>query len=316
MKNPIWGVIGALVFGFALFIPLSATLWNIDYDYTLRVVALGGGLLGVLSGIVGSFAVLRQQALMGDALSHATLPGVAIAFLLFGRELPVLLIGAGIASALAVQFIRVLTQTTRIKQDTAMAIALVSWFALGLALLTFIQRQGNASQAGLDKFIFGQAAAIVERDVILILGASIVVIGILVVFWKELKLLVFDSEFAHANGFPTRSLELLLSTLIVVTIVLGLQLAGVILMVGMLISPAIASRQWTNRLSHMVLLSAVFGGFSGSLGAIISAVDVNLPTGALIIVVSFGLVALSLLFAPQRGILWQRTRPLMKENAS
>lgn len=300
----VWGVIAVISLMSVLFVPFSAMAWGVNYDYTLRIVALGGVLLGVISGVMGTFAVLRQQSLMGDALSHAALPGVAVAFLLFGRELGVLLIGAGIASWLAILFINALTSTTRIKQDTAMVIALASWFALGMALLTFIQGSGNASQAGLDKFIFGQAAAIVERDVQLILIVGGVCFGVIALLWKELKLLVFDRDFAQANGFPSRTLDLLLSTMIVVAVVLGLQLAGVILMVGLLIAPPIAARQWTQRLSQMVVLSGVFGGFSGGVGAIISAIDVNLPTGPFIIIVAFSLVVFSLLFAPQRGLVW------------
>ncbi len=288
----------------ALFIPLSSAAFKVNYDYTLTTVALGGALLGIISGVLGSFAVLRQQSLMGDALSHAALPGVAIAFLLSGRQLGALLIGAGIASWLGVLFIRAVTSTTRIKQDTAMGITLASWFAFGIALLAYIQGRPDASQAGLDKFIFGQAAAIVQRDVEMIAVVGAVVFTFLVMFWKEFKLITFDPEFAAANGFPTRRLDTLLSTLVVVAIVLGLQLAGVILMVGMLIAPAVAARQWTQKLGHMVILSALFGAFAGSSGAIISGVDIGLPTGPLIIVVASVVVVISIAFAPNRGLVW------------
>lgn len=273
-------------------------------SYTLQVVTLGGALLGLLSGIVGCFAVLRQQSLVGDALSHAALPGVALAFLLVGREMNALLIGAGIAAWLATQFISTLTHTTRLKQDTALGITLVAWFALGIALLSYIQGRPDASQAGLDKFIFGQAAAIRQSDLERIALVGVVVLGVLTLFWKELKLLTFDYGFAVANGYPTRLLEGILMTLTVIVIVLGLQLAGVILMVGMLIAPATAARQWTNRLSRMVALSALFGASSGALGALISGLDVNLPTGPLMIVVASLVVTFSILFAPQRGVLW------------
>ncbi|MBK9123713.1 MAG: metal ABC transporter permease [Chloroflexi bacterium] len=290
--------------GVVLFVPFSQLALGVNYDYTLRTVALGGALLGVVSGVLGSFAVLRRESLIGDALSHAALPGVGIAFLIAGRSLGVLLIGAAIASWLGVRFINALTRTTRIKQDTAMGIVLAAWFALGIALLTYIQSLPNASQAGLDKFIFGQAAAIVESDVqlIAVVGAiSFVVLGL---FWKEFKLITFDFEFAAANGFRVGFLGALLSTLIVVAIVLGLQLAGVILMVGMLIAPGIAARQWTHKLGQMVLLSGVFGAFAGGVGAILSALDVDLPTGPMIIVVAFAVVLLSLAVAPDRGLLW------------
>lgn len=301
----VWLLIGGLTTLFALFVPLSSLLFNINYDYTLTTVAIGGAALGLVTGVLGVFAVLRQESLMGDALSHAALPGVAIAFLLFGRELGWLLIGAGVAGWLGAQFIRLLTDTTRIKQDTAMGIALTGFFAIGLALLTYIQSRPDASQSGLDRFIFGQAAAITRGDVLLIIGVGAVAFVVVGLFWKEFKLITFNPEFAAANGYPVQFLGTLLSTLIVVAIVLGLQLAGVILMVGMLIAPAVAARQWTNHLGQMAALAGIFGAFAGAAGAIISGIDVGLPTGPLIIVVAALIVFVSLAFAPGRGIVWQ-----------
>jgi len=298
-----WVMIGILALLAVAFIPISMVL-GVTYDYTLIVVATGGVLLGVLSGVLGSFAVLRRQSLLGDALSHAALPGVCVAFLFFGRDIGALLIGAGISSLLGVGFIRLLTHTTRIKQDAAMGIILASWFALGVALLTYIQSLENASQAGLDKFIFGQAAAIRLSDVILVAIVGAICLLVLVIFWKELKLMTFDLEFAQANGYPVRFLDAILSLLVVVAIVLGLQLAGVILMVGLLIAPGVAARQWTRGMIQMLVLAGIFGGFAGGAGAVVSALDKNLPTGALIIVVATGLVFLSICFAPERGLIW------------
>lgn len=300
----VWSLIGGMALIAVLFVPFSQLVLQVEYTYTLRMVALGGTLLGVVSGVLGCFAVLRQQSLMGDALSHAALPGVAIAFLIAGRELGILLIGAGVASWIGVQFIQAVTSTTRLKQDAAMGIVLAGWFAAGIALLAYIQNRPDASQSGLDTFIFGQAAAIVERDVELIAAVGVVSLVILGLFWKEFKLITFDPDFARANGFRTRFLNGLLSTLIVVAIVLGLQLAGVILMVGMLIAPGIAARQWTNKLGQMIMLSAVLGAFAGGTGAIISAVDTGIPTGPMIIVVAFVLVVVSIGFAPGRGLIW------------
>jgi manganese/zinc/iron transport system permease protein len=299
-----WWLIAAICGLFVLCIPISAAL-GVRYDYTLITVATGGAALGLVSGVLGTFAVLRRQSLMGDAISHAALPGVAIAFLLFGRDLGWLLVGAAVAGGIANLFIIAVTRTTRIKQDAAMGMALSAFFAIGIALLSYIQGRADASQAGLDKFILGQAAAIVQSDVLLISAVGIVVFVVLGVFWKELKLLTFDAEFAGANGLPVRWLDLMLSMLIVAAIVLGLQVAGVILMVGMLIAPAVAARQWTRQLDQMVILSAVFGAFSGAAGAIASALDAGLPTGPLIIVVASGIVIVSLLFAPERGIVWR-----------
>lgn len=304
----VWLLIGVITLLAVLFVPFSQFVLQVNYNYTLRTVALGGAILGLVSGILGCFAVLRQQSLLGDALSHAALPGVAIAFLLAGRELSLLLIGAGIASWLGVQFIQAVTSTTRLKQDAAMGIVLAAWFAAGIALLAYIQARPDASQAGLDTFIFGQAAAIIERDVQLITGVGLILLIIVGLFWKEFKLITFDPEFAGANGFRVQLINVLLSTLIVVAIVLGLQLAGVILMVGMLIAPGIAARQWTSKLDQMIILSAVFGAFAGGVGAIISAVDANIPTGPLIIVVAFLIVLSSIAFAPGRGLVWTLLR--------
>ena len=302
----VWLIIGAIIFAGLVTIPLSQQVFGLRLTYTVRVVALGGSILGVISGVLGCFAVLRQESLLGDALSHAALPGVAIAFLLAGRELSVLLIGAGIASWLGLRMVAAILNTTRIKQDTALGIVLVSWFAAGIALLAYIQSIPDASQAGLDHFIFGQAAAIIERDVTLVSGVGLVVLLFIALFWKEFKLVTFDAEFAGANGFRVGLINTVLSTLIVITIVLGLQLAGVILMVGMLIAPGIAARQWTHKLDQMVILAAVFGAFSGGVGAVISALDSDIPTGPMIIVVAFGLVLLSITLAPKRGLLWRR----------
>ena len=304
----VWLIIAVMVLIGALFIPLSQLLFGLRFTYTVRVVALGGAVLGVISGALGCFAVLRQESLLGDALSHAALPGVAIAFLLAGRELSLLLIGAGVSSWLGLRFVAALLATTRIKQDTALGIVLASWFAAGIALLAYIQAIPDASQAGLDHFIFGQAAAIIESDVELVSAVGFVVLLVLVVCWKEFKLVTFDPEFAGANGFRAGLINTLLSTLIVVTIVLGLQLAGVILMVGMLIAPGIAARQWTHKLDQMVILAAVFGAFAGGVGAVISALDSDIPTGPVIIVVAFVLVLISLALAPGRGLVWSWLR--------
>ncbi|MFW6250948.1 MAG: metal ABC transporter permease [Alkalispirochaetaceae bacterium] len=295
---------GAVLVLLMLFLLISATALGVRYTYTLRSVAFGGALLGAVTGFLGSFAVLRKQSLLGDAISHAALPGVALAFLIAGRETGALLIGAGLASWLGVGFIRLVTRTTRIKDDAAMGIVLAGWFAAGIVGLTYIQGRSDASQAGLDTFIFGQAASIVRSDIRLLLGVSAAAVGVAVMFWKQFKLVTFNPEFAGANGFNVSFWQGLLSGLVVVAIVLGLQLAGVILMVGMLIAPGIAARQWSDRLGGMVALAALFGATSGIIGAVLSAADADLPTGPMIIVVASVLVVVSITIAPGRGVLW------------
>lgn len=278
-------------------------------DYTLRTVAMGAGLLGIVSGALGSFAVLRRQALLGDAVSHATLPGIALAFLLTSSKAPiVLLVGAMIAGWIGTLFVMAVVRHTRIKEDAALGLILSVFFGIGLVLLTFIQKQPIASQAGLDKFLFGQAATLMTQDVITMAALGIPVLFLVLIFWKELKILSFDPDYGNSIGFPVRFLDVLLTSMIVVAIVIGLQTVGVVLMSAMIVAPAVAARQWTDRLSVMVLLSALFGGISGVVGALLSSMTSKMPTGPTIVVVVSVIVAVSLLFAPNRGLVggWVR----------
>jgi len=278
-------------------------------DYTLRTVALGAGLLGLVSGALGAFAVLRRQALLGDAISHAALPGIALAFLLTGSKAPlVLVVGAALAGWLGAALITSVTERTKVTYDSALGIMLSVFFGIGLVLLTYIQRMPAANQAGLDSFLFGQAAALVARDVqtIGLLGALVLLL--LAIFWKEFKLLSFDAEFAGTLGFPVARLDHLLTGLLVVAIVIGLQTVGVVLMSAMIVAPGAAARQWTNRLGTMVVLAGVIGALSGVGGAVASARAANVPTGPAIVLLVSAIVAVSLLFAPERGLMWRRLR--------
>jgi len=280
-------------------------LRDLLFDYTIRNVALGSAILGAVGGALGSFAVLRRQGLLGDALAHATLPGVCVAFMLTGSKNPaVLLLGAGLSAGLGALFILAVVGGTRIKQDAALGIVLSVFFGAGIVLLTFIAGSGDAGQSGLDRFIFGQAATIVRADVVtmgLLASAAVVLLAL---FFKEFKLLSFDPAFAASLGFPVRALNVLLTALIVVAVVVGIQAVGVVLMAAMLITPAAAARQWTDRLSVMVSLSAALGAASGVCGALISASGSNLPTGPLIVLVATGVLVVSLLLGRRHGFLW------------
>ena len=278
-------------------------------DYTLRTVALGSAVLGFISGALGTFAVLRKQSLLGDAISHAALPGIAIAFLLTLSKSPlVLILGATIAGWIGTLFILAITRTTRIKEDSALGLILSVFFGLGLVLLTFIQKKPYASQAGLDKFLFGQAAALLERDVIIMSVLSLVVFTCVMLFWKEFKLLSFDPDFSATLGLPVQKLDIFLTSLLVIAIVLGLQTVGVVLMSAMVVAPAAAARQWTDRLGRMILLSSLFGALSGTLGALISSTIEKLPTGPAIVVTMSFLAMFSFLFAFNRGLFWKWIR--------
>ena len=255
-------ILAVLALGFAAFLWVLQSSFSLRLDYTLRTVAIGGALLGLLCGVLGCFAVLRQQSLLGDALAHAALPGVALGFLLSGRELSALLVGATVSGWLGMQFIQTLVGTTRLKQDVALGIVLSAWFAAGIILLAYAQNRPDASQAGLDTFIFGQAAAIVEEDLRLMAALALILLATLALFWNPLKAITFDAAFAATVGLRVRVLRVILTTLIVITIVMGLQLAGAILMVGLLIAPGVAARQWSRTLAQMVLLAGGFGAFA------------------------------------------------------
>lgn len=273
-------------------------------DYTFQTVALGSALLGVISGVLGSFAVLRKQSLLGDGVSHAALPGVVMAFILLGsKNTEVLLLGALISGLMATLLIVSIVRHTRIKFDSALALVMSVFFGLGLVLLTYVQKIPNSNQAGLKRFIFGQASTLMQRDILLMAICGGILLTLVMLFWKEFKLFTFDSDFSQSLGFSPKRLNLLLSAMIVLTIIIGLQTVGVILMSAMLITPAVAARQWTNKLWVMVLLCALFGGISGIIGTAASSMVPKLPTGPAIVVSVSAIVVVSILFAPGRGIL-------------
>lgn len=273
-------------------------------DPNLQWVLMGCLLLGLSSGVLGSFTYLRKQSLMGDALAHAALPGVCIAFMLTGsKSIPLFMIGATVAGLLATFGIGYITRNSRIKQDTALAMVLSVFFGIGIVLLTQIQHSGSGNQSGLDKFLFGQAASMVLSDVAAMAIVSILLIASCALLFKEFKLLSFDPGFARGMGFPVAFLDQLLMFLIVVAVVVGIQAVGVVLMAALLITPAVSARYWTDRLGVMVVLSGLFGGMSGLFGTFLSMQGNHLPTGPLSVLSATGLFVLSLLFAPQRGLL-------------
>ena len=282
---------------------------NFMIDHTFRTVALGCSLLGMVSGILGCFAVLRKQSLLGDAVSHASLPGVCLAFLFTNvKETEVLLFGALVTGVICIGLIQLIQNYTKIKFDSALALILSVFFGLGLVLLSYMNKLPGSNKSGLNKFIFGQASTFIERDVNVIFITGIILLAIIMLFWKEFKLVSFDSDFAKTLGFPSKKIEILISVLIVATVIIGIQAAGVILISAMLISPAVAARQWTDKLSVMVVLSAIFGGISGFFGTLISISQENLPTGPIIVVIISLIVLFSILFSNKRGIIFKIMR--------
>lgn len=289
------------------------------WDATFQLVLLGSVLIGCTSGVLGTFAVLRQRSLLGDALAHAALPGVALAFMFTqSKALPVLLMGATVSGVIGVLVIQVIVNYTRIKADAALGIVLSVFFGGGIVLLTHIQQSAVGNQSGLDKFLFGQAASIVASDLYAMATMVVVVLVLVGLFFKEFSALIFDPGFLGAIGFAPRWVDLLLMSLIVLTVMVGLQAVGVILVAAMLITPAVSARFWTNDLLKMVCISACVGGLSGAAGAWISALAPRIPTGPVMVLVATSVFVVSAFVAPSRGLIarWRRLRSnRWRENA-
>ena len=286
-----------------------------ELSHTLVTVALAAALMGTLAGVLGSFLVLRGQALLGDVISHAALPGVVLGFMVSGsRDFLSILLGALLAGGLAGLSVQWLRRGAGLKPDAALGVVLALFFAAGIVL--YSQVQGRPGSAGLQVFLFGQAASVLRTDLMAMALVAALVLALVLALWKEFQFITFDAEAARAQGLPVSALETLLGVLVAVAIVLGLALAGVVLMVAMLIAPAVAARQWVDRLASMVLLAAGFGALAGVAGAVISAQAAGLATGPVMVLAASALVALSLLFAPGRGLLarlalrWRARRAL------
>ena len=273
-------------------------------DPNVRFVVIGSVLLTASSAIVGSFTFLNKRSLVGDAIAHAVLPGICLGFLLAGTKNPIFLIGGafltGWISLVAVDFI---TRRTRIKEDTAIGLILSVFFGFGIVLLTIIQKSGNAAQSGLDHFLFGKAAALVGNDLYTFAAVALILLIAVFLLFKEFTLLAFDKDFARAIGLPVKKIELVLTSLIVLAVVIGIQAVGVVLMAAILITPAAAARFWTNKIKTMFLLASIFGAISGLAGAYISYVAPAMPTGPWIVIVISIIAFFSFFFAPARGVI-------------
>lgn len=279
-------------------------------DYNTRVVLFGTTLLGGAAGIVGVFMLLRRRSLVGDVVSHSTLPGIAIAFMLMehfragsGKWLPGLLLGALASGLLGIVFTKLILRHTRIKEDAALAIVLSVFFGLGMALFKVVQYIPSGSQAGLQHFILGKAASLVADDVWVIAISAAVMLTLLLLLYKEFTLLSFDERFAKTQGWPVFALDLTLLLLVAGVTVIGLQSVGLLLVVAMLIIPPAAARFWTNRLHRTVVVAGVVGGLSAAVGVVISALLPRLSAGAVIVLAGSTAFGFSLVFGTRRGVL-------------
>jgi len=280
-------------------------------DPNVRWVVLGVLLMCASSAMTGCFTFLRKQALMGDAVAHAILPGICLAFLLTASKHPLwLLLGATVTGWLGLRSVDYLSQQTRLHADTALALVLSVFYGSGIFLLTLIQNAGNAAQSGLDKFLFGKAAAMMQEDVMVFAIFSVALILAVILLYRPLKLLVFDREYAAARGFPVNRLELLLSLFTVFAIAIGIQAVGVVLMAALLITPAAAARYWTERLPIMLLLAALIAMVAGLSGTFVSYALPKMPTGPWIVALLSVLAGASILFGSKKGVvlLWYRKK--------
>ena len=273
-------------------------------DPNIRYVVLGTLLLTSSAAMIGSFALLKKKVLVGDAIVHAVLPGVCLAFIATGTKHPVpLSLGAFTTGWLALVLINQITQRSKIKEDTAIALVLSVTFGLGILLLTAIQHTGNAEQVGLSNFLFGKAAALVSDDLKILTLLSLALMAMVLLFFKEFTLVAFDKPFAQASGLPVQRLELLLTSLTVLAIVVGIRAVGILLMTAMLITPPAAARFWTHRISKMVLLAAVLGMIAGLVGSFVSYIAPAMPTGPWIVITISLMAYGSFLLAPRKGLL-------------
>lgn len=277
--------------------------------YNSTVVVIAAALLGLAAGVVGTFALLRRRALMGDVLAHCTLPGIGAAFLAAtwlggqGRSLPVLLVGAAASGVLGVLCVQAAVRHTRLREDAAMGAVLSVFFGVGVVLLSYIQGLRTGNQGGLTHFIYGQTAAMRAGDAWLMGIAAVIAVAAAVLLFKELRLVCFDDRFAAAMGLPVGALDLLMMSLVVLVTVIGLQAVGLLLVVALLIIPPATARLWTERLVVMLAISGAVGGLSGYLGASASALLPRLPAGAVIVLTGGVLFGVSLLAAPRRGVI-------------
>lgn len=281
----------------------------LQLGYNATLVAVGAVLLGLSAGATGTFLFLRKRALVSDAISHATLPGVCLAFIVMvalggdGRNLLGLLAGSALSAAVGLWCLGWLTRHTRLAEDAAIGAVLSVFFGFGIVLLTVIQSMGSGRQAGLEGFLLGSTAGMLWADAVVIAVGGAITLAILLVLRRPMMLVAFDTEYAAARGVPIHRIDMAIMLLVMAVTVVGLKVVGLILIVAMLIIPPVAARFWTEQAQRVVGLAALIGGASGYLGAAISASAPDLPTGPIIVLVAFAFFVLSMLLAPNRGLL-------------
>ncbi|KGX87314.1 metal ABC transporter permease [Pontibacillus litoralis] len=272
-------------------------------------VLMGSLILGFASGVIGSFVLLKKQSLIGDAMAHATLPGVCLAFLVIGeKSTPIFLIGAAVTGLISTYLIQAIVKHSRIKTDAAIGVVLSVSFGLGIVLLTYITQNTSGDKSGIDEFIFGQAASMVRSDIQVIAVGSVVILLVSTLFFKELKVSIFDPLYAKGIGLPVNLLNGVLMALVVGIVVVGIQMVGVVLIAALLITPPLAARYWTDQLGRMSFLAGIIGALSGVFGTLISTIGNGLPTGPLIVLCASVIFLISLLLGTRKGLITKVVR--------
>ena len=282
---------------------------TLNAGYNAALVAVGAALLGIAAGSAGAFLFLRKRALVSDAVAHATLPGIGIAFIVMvllggdGRNLFGLMVGSAVSAGLGLLLVDWISRRTRLAEDAAIGAVLSVFFGFGIVLLTVIQTMSRGQQAGLESFLLGSTAGMLMQDAVVVAAGGALAVAAVVLLRRPMTLVAFDPDFALAAGIPVRRVDLAMMGLVMGVTVIGLKLVGLILIVAMLIIPAVTARFWTDRTDRVVLAAGALGGVAAYVGAALSASAPNLPTGPIIVVVAFAAFLVSLLFAPGRGVL-------------
>lgn len=269
-------------------------------NHLFFMVVIGTGLLGIAAAMVGTITVLNKKSLIGDAIGHSSFPGIVVAFMIFSTRSPYVLLSGAIASGLlAYIVINEISKSESTKTDTALAVVLSGFFGLGMALNSYVQ--GNpkfqgASQSGLANYIFGQAAFITKEDLRLIFGVSIVALLVMILFYKEIKLHIFDIEYMKVSGFNTRAIDLIVTITMVGIIAAGLKVVGSILISSMLIAPAVAAMQWSKKYNEVILISSIIGGVSSFIGTVLSSLYTGVSTGPAIVIIMSIIAIISIIF--------------------
>lgn len=286
-----------------------AAILSFQAGYNTALVLAGTAILGMAAGVAGMFLTLRRQALASDAVSHATLPGIALGFLAAyalgldgGRNLPMLLVGAAFSGLTGIVLLQWLVSNTKLPPDAATSTILGTFYALGIALLSFIQTMEDGSRAGLDTFLLGQTAAMTLREAVTLAICAIIVLCLSFLLLKELGAACFDPAYTDTAGFRMKLLDGIIMGMMLAIVCIGLKVVGLVLVVALLIVPPLAARYWCRRFLPAVLLSGAIGAFVCYAGAAYSALESSVPTGAVIVLIAFVVFMAGFLFGPVGGL--------------